>query len=129
MGSKPLIHLPYISQSHGNGKRQPVPKGCLAVKVGHGEGQQRFVVPVIYFNHPLFMQLLKEAEEEFGFAQKGTITIPCNIQDFRTVQGMIDQEYGFHNHHQLGGCRISVGSVWQALLRRGENDFDIFKLP
>ncbi|KAL7609332.1 auxin-responsive protein SAUR32 [Lactuca sativa] len=107
MGSKHLIHLPYmISQSHSHGKKPPVPKGCLAVKVGQGEEQQRFVVPVMYFNHPLFMQLLKEAEKEFGFAQKGTITIPCNIQEFRAVQGMIDQEYGFHHHHhhQLGGC-------------------------
>ncbi|RYR24136.1 hypothetical protein Ahy_B02g057636 [Arachis hypogaea] len=42
-----------------------IPKGFMAIKVGQGEEQQRFVVPVIYFNHPLFMQLLKEAEEEY----------------------------------------------------------------
>ncbi|PWA68648.1 auxin-induced protein 6B [Artemisia annua] len=69
MGSKHLIHLPSIGQS-SHGKKQAVPKGCLAVKVGQGDDQQRFVVPVTYFNHPLFMQLLKEAEKEFGFAQK-----------------------------------------------------------
>ena len=115
MGSKHLIHLPSIGQS-SHGKKQAVPKGCLAVKVGRGDDQQRFVVPVTYFNHPLFMQLLKEAEKEFGFAQKGTITIPCNIQEFRTVQGMIEQEYGYHHqhhqyhHHQLVGCfRVRVG--------------------
>ncbi|KAF5464516.1 hypothetical protein F2P56_014589 [Juglans regia] len=64
-----------------------VPKGCLAIKVGQGEKQQRFVVPVMYFNHPLFMQLLKEAEEEYGFDQKGTITIPCHVEEFRKRNG------------------------------------------
>ncbi|PNX78204.1 SAUR-like auxin-responsive family protein [Trifolium pratense] len=72
-----------------HGKKQEfkdVPKGCLAIKVGQGEDQQRFVVPVIYFNHPLFMQLLKEAEEEYGFDQKGTIKIPCHVEEFRNIR-------------------------------------------
>ncbi|KAL1206280.1 Auxin-responsive protein SAUR32 [Cardamine amara subsp. amara] len=48
-----------------------VPKGCLAIKVGSKEEEKhRFVVPVFYLNHPLFMQLLREAEEEYGFEQK-----------------------------------------------------------
>ncbi|KAK1274258.1 hypothetical protein QJS04_geneDACA010789 [Acorus gramineus] len=81
-----------------------VPKGCLAIRVGgEGEEQQRFVVPVMYFNHPLFMQLLKEAEEEYGFDQKGTITIPCHVEEFRYVRGLIDRErsssFNHHHHH------------------------------
>ncbi|WCJ22483.1 SAUR-like auxin-responsive protein family [Euphorbia peplus] len=78
------IHLPHL---HHQNKKQSrdVPKGCLAIKVGQqGEEPQRFVVPVMYFNHPLFIQLLKEAEEEYGFDQKGTITIPCHVEEFRT---------------------------------------------
>ncbi|XP_047340799.1 auxin-responsive protein SAUR32-like [Impatiens glandulifera] len=82
-----------------------IPKGCLAIKVGgEGEEKQRFIIPVMYVNHPLFMQLLKEAEEEYGFDHKGPITIPCHVQDFRHVQGIIDQEinsnrYHLHHHH------------------------------
>ncbi|MED6121061.1 Auxin-responsive protein saur32 [Stylosanthes scabra] len=76
-----------------------IPKGFMAIKVGQGEEQQRFVVPVIYFNHPLFMQLLKEAEEEYGFDQKGTITIPCHVEEFRNIRGLIDREKSFHHHH------------------------------
>ncbi|GMN42844.1 hypothetical protein TIFTF001_012052 [Ficus carica] len=106
------LHLPHLhhhhhqNHNHNQGtKRQmmrsDVPKGCLAIKVGQGEEQQRFVVPVIYINHPLFMQLLKEAEEEFGFDQKGTITIPCHVEQFRNVQGMIDREKSLHHH---AGC-------------------------
>ncbi|KAK7389763.1 hypothetical protein VNO78_25056 [Psophocarpus tetragonolobus] len=87
------------------GKKQEfrgVPKGCIAIKVGQGEEQQRFVVPVIYINHPLFMQLLKEAEEEYGFDQKGTITIPCHVEEFRNVRGLIDRDKSLHNHHHVG---------------------------
>lgn len=102
------IHIPHLHfhyHHHQDEKKdlKDIPKGCLAVMVGQGEEQQRFVIPVIYINHPLFMQLLKEAEEEYGFDQKGPITIPCHVEEFRTVQGMIDKEQSLHhnhNHHQ-----------------------------
>ncbi|KAE9605766.1 putative small auxin-up RNA [Lupinus albus] len=85
---------------HHDEKKKQVPKGCMAIKVGKEKEQQRFVVPVEYFNHPLFMQLLKRAEEEYGFDQKGTITIPCHVEEFRNVQGLIDREISLH----LGRC-------------------------
>ncbi|XP_057980536.1 auxin-responsive protein SAUR32-like [Malania oleifera] len=99
------LHLPHL---HHHGRKQvirDVPKGCLAIKVGgQGEEQQRFVVPVIYFNHPLFLQLLKEAEEEYGYDQKGTFTIPCYVDEFRYVQGMIDREKSPNHHQHHVGC-------------------------
>ncbi|CAI0452625.1 unnamed protein product [Linum tenue] len=78
----------------------------VAIIVGEeGEEQQRFVVPVIYINHPLFMRLLKSAEEEFDFHyQKGPITIPCHVEEFRSIQGLIDRETNnlhHHHHHHL----------------------------
>ncbi|XP_058781429.1 auxin-responsive protein SAUR32-like [Vicia villosa] len=93
------LHIPHLHFHQNHEKNKDIPKGCMAVMVGQGEEQQRFVIPVIYINHPLFMQLLKEAEEEYGFAQKGPITIPCHIEQFRTVQGMIDMEKSHHHHH------------------------------
>uniref|UniRef100_A0A804L8D2 Uncharacterized protein n=1 Tax=Musa acuminata subsp. malaccensis TaxID=214687 RepID=A0A804L8D2_MUSAM len=48
--------------------------------------EQRYVVPVIYFNHPLFGELLQEAEEEFGFHHPGGITIPCPAAEFERVR-------------------------------------------
>ncbi|XP_072994635.1 auxin-responsive protein SAUR32 [Typha latifolia] len=95
------------------------PKGCMAIRVGtEGEEQKRFVVPVMYLNHPLFLNLLKEAEEEYGFDHKGAITIPCHVEHFRHIQGIIEREnataggYGghHHDHHHhdhhfhLAGC-------------------------
>ncbi|KAK7353412.1 hypothetical protein VNO80_18859 [Phaseolus coccineus] len=94
------LHIPHLHFHHQE-KKDPkdVPKGCLAILVGQGEEQQRFVVPVMYMNHPLFMKLLKEAEDEYGFQQKGPITIPCHVEHFRTVQGIIDRENCLHHHH------------------------------
>ncbi|KAF8692983.1 hypothetical protein HU200_039350 [Digitaria exilis] len=61
------------------------PKGQVAVYVGGAEPggeSMRYVVPVVYFNHPLFGELLREAEEEFGFEHPGGITIPCAASRF-----------------------------------------------
>lgn len=66
------------------------PKGHLAVYVGESEGDtQRYLVPVIYFNHPLFVKLLEEAEKVYGFNHPGRITLPCGIPEFEKVQTRI----------------------------------------
>lgn len=68
-------------------KAPPVPKGHLAVYVGEEDGEfRRVLVPVIYFNHPLFSELLKETEKEFGFEHPGGITIPCQLTEFERVK-------------------------------------------
>ncbi|CAL9245459.1 unnamed protein product [Arabidopsis halleri] len=111
------VHSNRSNNVKSNSKQaiKDVPKGCLAIKVGSKEEEkQRFVVPVFYFNHPLFMQLLREAEEEYGFEQKGTITIPCHVEVFRYVQDMINRErsVNYHNNHHdhLGLILWSCGA-------------------
>ncbi|XWS49787.1 hypothetical protein CRYUN_Cryun12cG0032700 [Craigia yunnanensis] len=77
----------YIQLGEERVKRVGVPKGHLAVYVGESEGEtRRMVVPVIYFNHPLFGELLKEAERVYGFNQSGGITLPCGISEFEKVK-------------------------------------------
>lgn len=84
---------------------KPPPRGHLAVYVGSGvkgggqrgqeedgSGSKRYVVPVIYFNHPLFGELLREAEEEFGYEHPGGITIPCPVATFERVRTRIIAE-------------------------------------
>ncbi|GFP88766.1 auxin-induced protein 10a5 [Phtheirospermum japonicum] len=87
--------------SCGGGRREArsIPKGCFAVTVGQGDELRRFVIPVAYVNHPLFLQLLKEAEEEYGFEQKGPINIPCHVEEFCYVRGLIDKETSSHHHN------------------------------
>ncbi|KAJ6418890.1 hypothetical protein OIU84_002125 [Salix udensis] len=100
----PFSSLPYLPQTLGLSLLFSYNiRICTHTKEGlrfQGEEQQRFVIPVIYINHPLFMELLKEAEEEFGFDQEGPITIPCHVEEFRNVQGMIEEEKCSHDHQQ-----------------------------
>ncbi|KAK4734767.1 hypothetical protein R3W88_009028 [Solanum pinnatisectum] len=96
------LHLP--SFHHHENKIEEfreLPKGCVAVMVGQGEEQQRFVIPVMHINHPLFVQLLKGAEDEVEFHHDGPINVPCHVEEFRHVEDIIqhDNNNNNNNHH------------------------------
>ncbi|XP_057456526.1 auxin-induced protein 15A-like [Lotus japonicus] len=58
-----------------------VPKGYLAVYVG--EKMKRFVIPISYLNQPSFQELLRQAEEKYGYVHPmGGLTIPCREDAF-----------------------------------------------
>ncbi|XP_057496594.1 auxin-responsive protein SAUR21-like [Actinidia eriantha] len=60
-----------------------VRKGHFAVYVGEVNEKKRFVVPLSYLSHPSFQDLLRQAEEEFGFHHPmGILTIPCKEEAF-----------------------------------------------
>lgn len=61
-----------------------VPEGYLAVYVGSQE-RRRFVIPTTYLSSRVFGRLLEKAEEEFGFDQRGALTIPCDISVFESA--------------------------------------------
>ncbi|XP_059647580.1 auxin-induced protein 15A-like [Cornus florida] len=66
-----------------------VPKGHFAVYVG--ESHKRFVIPISYLNHPLFRNLLHQAEEEFGFDHPmGGLTIPCSEDYFISLSSLLN---------------------------------------
>uniref|UniRef100_A0A0D9XLF7 Auxin-responsive protein SAUR32 n=1 Tax=Leersia perrieri TaxID=77586 RepID=A0A0D9XLF7_9ORYZ len=78
------------------------PKGCVTVRVGaEGEEQRRFAVPLGHLSHPLFGELLDEAEREYGFKHPGAIAIPCRVDRFVHLEHLIDQD--LHHHHGHGG--------------------------
>ncbi|XP_042506353.1 auxin-responsive protein SAUR36-like [Macadamia integrifolia] len=80
LGQKPLKAKPATA----------APKGYLAVYVREKDGySHRFLVPVMYFNHPLFAELLRETEREYGFRHPGGIIIPCHVSDFENVKTRI----------------------------------------
>ncbi|BFG41380.1 hypothetical protein CerSpe_276540 [Prunus speciosa] len=60
-----------------------VPAGHVAVCVG--SSCRRFIVRATYLNHPIFQKLLVQAEEEYGFANQGPLTIPCDESFFEEV--------------------------------------------
>uniref|UniRef100_A0A5B7B727 Putative auxin-induced protein X10A-like n=1 Tax=Davidia involucrata TaxID=16924 RepID=A0A5B7B727_DAVIN len=90
-----------------------VPKGHLVVYVGEKEDDtHRFLVPVIYFNHPLFGDLLSEAEKAYGFNHPAGIQIPCRISEFENVQMRIAASAaaagGDNCHRRRSGRRQSL---------------------
>ncbi|MCD9640653.1 hypothetical protein HAX54_026061 [Datura stramonium] len=79
-------------------KQVIVPKGHLAVYVGEKKDDAcRIMVPVIYFNHPLFVDLLREAEMVYGYNHSGGIQIPCRISEFENVKSRIAATAGGGN--------------------------------
>ncbi|GAB2282822.1 Protein SMALL AUXIN UP-REGULATED RNA 12 [Dionaea muscipula] len=66
---------------------EDVPKGHFVVYVG--ENRSRFIVPISWLTHPVFLALLNRAEEEYGFKHDMGITIPCEEVIFRQIVGVI----------------------------------------
>ncbi|KAM5549930.1 auxin-induced protein 15A [Rosa sericea] len=83
-----LVRLPSLMQNvkqilRVKSYNHEVPKGHVAVYVGEQIGKKRYVVPVSYLNRPSFKDLLKRAEDEFGFNHPmGGLTIPCREETF-----------------------------------------------
>ncbi|CAN4077913.1 unnamed protein product [Withania somnifera] len=72
-----------------------VPKGHVVVYVGEkADDTCRIVVPVVFFNHPLFAELLREAEMVYGYNFPGRIQIPCRISQFENVKSRIAAKGG-----------------------------------
>ncbi|KAK1576237.1 hypothetical protein Q3G72_012107 [Acer saccharum] len=57
--------------------------GFFAVYVG--EDRKRFLIPTRFVNLPIFVYLLKKAEEEYGFKCNGGIALPCEVDLFEEV--------------------------------------------
>ncbi|KAJ9550776.1 hypothetical protein OSB04_014821 [Centaurea solstitialis] len=60
-----------------------VPAGHVAVCVG--PNCRRYIVRATHLNHPVFQKLLTDAEEEYGFANDGPLTIPCEESVFEEI--------------------------------------------
>ena len=66
-----------------------VPKGYIAINVGESE-RRRFVIPISFLNQPSFQELLRRAEEEFGFDHPmGGLTIPYSEDLFINVTSQL----------------------------------------
>lgn len=68
--------------------KKEIAKGHIAVYVGerYYNKHRKFVVPISYLEHPLFQELLRKAEDEYGFDHPmGGLTIPCSETTFLTI--------------------------------------------
>ncbi|KAF8013582.1 hypothetical protein BT93_I1435 [Corymbia citriodora subsp. variegata] len=80
-----VFHAKQVLKSQPLGTRNTrsdVPKGHVAVYVGEVQ-RKWFLVPISFLNHPSFRELLRQAEEEYGFEHPmGGLTIPCREEAF-----------------------------------------------
>ncbi|CAN6241264.1 unnamed protein product [Urochloa humidicola] len=88
-----------------------VPAGHVAVSVEGGDGPRRFVVRVAHLSHPAFLELLRQAEEEYGFpAASGPIALSCDEDHFLDVL------------HRVTSSSSSYSCCCGPSVRRGRGD-------
>ncbi|KAM0929910.1 hypothetical protein ACQ4PT_001289 [Festuca glaucescens] len=79
-----------------------VPAGHVAVCA---EGT-RFVVRLAQLGHPAFLELLRQAEEEYGFppGASGPVALPCDegrLRDvLRRVSSSAEERHSFRHRHR-----------------------------
>ncbi|XP_021838817.2 protein SMALL AUXIN UP-REGULATED RNA 54-like [Spinacia oleracea] len=62
-----------------------VKEGHFAVVAVDGVETKRFMVPLSYLTHPMFLVLLEKAAEEYGFDHEGALTIPCTPTEIDNI--------------------------------------------
>ncbi|KAH6807049.1 hypothetical protein C2S53_006288 [Perilla frutescens var. hirtella] len=74
------------------GANRRTPSGSVAVYVG--AERRRFVIPTRFLNLPVFVALLNQAEEEFGYPATGALTLPCEAGFFSDILRLLDEDEG-----------------------------------
>ncbi|CAD6338443.1 unnamed protein product [Miscanthus lutarioriparius] len=103
------------SGGKGGGGRSSVPRGFFAVYVG--EEMRRFVIPTEYLGHWAFAELLREAEEEFGFRHEGGLRIPCDVESFEGILRLVQQGGRKKEPAAMCDCSCSCSSETEILCR------------
>ncbi|KAL2933227.1 Auxin-responsive protein SAUR50 [Bienertia sinuspersici] len=65
---------------------QPIPSTTLVVPKGHFAvlaGEERFVFGFEVLRNPAIVNLLNEAEEEFGFQHEGALVVLVSLKSYR----------------------------------------------
>ncbi|KAL0369154.1 UNVERIFIED_CONTAM: Auxin-responsive protein SAUR32 [Sesamum calycinum] len=75
--------------------------------------KQRFVIKTEYVNHPLFRDLLEEAESEYGYSSEGPLQLPCEVDRFLGVLDQMDFEDNTSKHK--GRTRV-IGAITTSLI-------------
>ena len=83
----------------------PVPAGHVAVCVG--SESRRFVVRAAHLNHPVFRDLLRQSEEEYGFPSgaSGPVALPCDEDRLRDVLRRVSSSSDSTEPRRSSFCR------------------------
>lgn len=62
-----------------------VKEGHFAVFAVKGSEKKRFVVELECLSNPAFLRLMEQAGEEYGYRQKGALSVPCRPEDLQKI--------------------------------------------
>ncbi|KAF5744743.1 putative SAUR-like auxin-responsive protein family [Tripterygium wilfordii] len=82
-----MLHKSLILGRKSNYVPEDVKEGHFAVIAEEGDEPRRFVVPISFLTHPVFLRLLEQAAEEYGFNRDGALTIPCLPSELEKILG------------------------------------------
>ncbi|XP_060188588.1 auxin-responsive protein SAUR50-like [Lycium barbarum] len=68
---------------------EDVKQGHFAVIATDEDELKRFVVPLSCLTHTLFLRLLEQAAEEYGFDHEGALTLPCSPCEMERILALI----------------------------------------
>ncbi|XP_024524220.1 uncharacterized protein LOC9643791 [Selaginella moellendorffii] len=95
MESSSQISPPPFSSSSQNraviDDLDPPSEGFFPVYVG--SARQRFLLPIRCLGHASVRILLEQCEEEFGFAQSGSLALPCNVELFELAVEQAEESF------------------------------------
>jgi len=64
---------------------EDVKKGHFVVIAKDEDEAKRFVVPLNCLTNPIFVRLLEEAAEQYGFNGDGALTVPCRPNELQMI--------------------------------------------
>ncbi|KAL3830115.1 hypothetical protein ACJIZ3_018917 [Penstemon smallii] len=85
-----LRHFVQLWKNKSLALRRSTPSGSVAVYVG--TERRRFVIPTRFLNLPVFVDLLNQAEEEFGFQRTGGLVLPCKPGFFKEILRFLEED-------------------------------------
>ena len=60
--------------------------GQFAVLAIEGKETKRFILELDYLAEPEFLELLDRARDEYGFEQRGALSVPCRPRELEKIQ-------------------------------------------
>ncbi|XVE76140.1 hypothetical protein DITRI_Ditri12bG0149400 [Diplodiscus trichospermus] len=83
----PAFNQARFDEDMSVGKAVPgdVQEGFFAVSAAMGKKTQRFVIELDHLTNPAFLNLLDQAREEYGFHQKGVLSLPCQPHELQEI--------------------------------------------
>ena len=83
----PAINHAKFDEDMSVGKTVPdgVKEGFFTVFAVKGKETQKFVIELDHLTNPAFLSLLDQAREEYGFQQKGALSLPCRPHELQEI--------------------------------------------